>query len=92
MDVAIFNSTRQIGLYNVYYLLFLGKRIYLNSESVVYKYFMEQDIDVSDYKMLDVLEFKQIYKMSDRDKIFNYINRTINNPEYLVKAWSKAFN
>ena len=92
MDAAIYNSKRQIGLYNIYYLLFLGRRIYLNSESVVYKYFLEQDIDVSDFKMIDSLSFKQLYRKSERDKVFDYINRTINNPEYLVNAWSKVFN
>lgn len=91
VDVAFFNSNRQQALGNIYVLLFLGTKIYLNEESGLVEKFKEMKAKVFSYKSINNLSFDQIYYLSQQDKKNNKrVSRLLLDRKQITKQWESV--
>ena len=64
VDIAIMNHRRQQGLGNVLSLLYLGKKIYIRSETTPYKYLISLGISIFDTKEIGKQDFNAFKTLS----------------------------
>lgn len=94
IDIAVFNTHRQIGLGNIWPLLFFGKKIFLPSESVMFKYFREKCINIGKYEDIENMVFEELISQC-KPELSNgkrYIIQHHLNLEKKVEMWSEVFN
>lgn len=91
IDIAIFNNDRQQALGNIYLLLYFGKKVFIRSDTTMWKHFTEE----LDTHIYDVLKIKDINfsQLKTIDKNINLINREnirkIYTEEYAINIWEK---
>ena len=81
IDVAIFNNNRQQATENIETLLYLGAKVYINSNTTMAQYYFEE----LEMKMYEV---KDIYNMDFHDLYYVNEECTLNNRMKLDKLWS----
>ncbi len=59
IDIAIMSCERPIALANIYYLLYMGKKVYLPKNSIQYKYFSKGGYKVFDSDTIDDLSWEE---------------------------------
>jgi dTDP-N-acetylfucosamine:lipid II N-acetylfucosaminyltransferase len=92
IDVAIFNTQRQIGLGNLAPLRYMEKKIFLPAGSVMYQYFRSQGIDVCDYNEIKIMDFNRFTQPVDMKKAKDLMKSGVTNISLKVEMWSKVFN
>ena len=91
IDVAYFLLERQAALGNLMRLIYMGKRIYLPSNTVMYDFFRSQDIDIADANTVIQKTFDEFIKPINNTTPPQYIlDRT--NPNKVVEKWRYIFN
>lgn len=91
IDIAIFNTTRQIGLGNISPMLYMEKKIYMPKDSVMYNFYRSQQVDIWDYNEIanfDYSEFIQPLKFKGGQK---YIVENELDLEHKIDMWNKVF-
>jgi hypothetical protein len=91
IDIAIFNTDRQIGLGNIMPLMYWGKKIFMPSSSVMYKFFQLHNIDISDYSKITDMNYGDFIRSVDMSGGKRYIETNIMDKDKLIKMWSKVF-
>jgi len=91
VDIAIFNTFRQIGLGNIHPLLFMGKKIFLPENSIMYKFFRSRDINIKNYNEIKKMDFNQFTQPINMEKAKEYIQEYVDF-EKRKKMWEKVFN
>lgn len=91
MDIAIFNFQRPIYLDMLFYLLYLEKKVYLSSESVVYKSLSEIGLKLFDIEDIGKESFEEIIKTEDLASNRKIIDKITSN-EYIQIYWKKCFS
>lgn len=94
VDVAIFDNPRQIALGNIWKLAFLGKKIFLNDDSII-----KNALDllglkthyVSEIDKMTFQEFSSQLSLNDIDRLHSY-GDTFVNEHNIEQAWRTAFN
>lgn len=91
IDIAIFNNDRQQALGNIYLLLYFGKKVFIRSDTTMWKHFTEKlGVHVYDALKIKNINFSQFKTI---DKNINLINREytrkIYTEEYAVTIWEK---
>lgn len=91
VDVAVFDSERQIALGNIYPLMYMKKPIYLTREGIMFQYFNEINLSV---KAIDELEQVQalsdmLYDVSEENYTFA---KQYYNMESFHQEWEKIFH
>lgn len=61
VDVCVFDTFRQLGLGNIYYLMACNKSIYLNADGIMYDYF--KNIGLSVKRVLDIDKINCVEKL-----------------------------
>lgn len=80
IDVAVFYHNRQQGTGNIEILSYLGKKLYIRSDTTTWKHYVIRDhCRFYDAKNLESLSFKQFVSVNDEDITNNY--------EYFRKIW-----
>lgn len=92
MDIAIFNTPRQIGLGNILPLLYMGKKIFMPSSSVMYEFYKEYDVEICDYAEIKQMDFENFSSKVDGDSGKKYVEEYITDKEKLIEMWKKVFN
>lgn len=92
MDIMILNCDRQIGLGNIYPLLYMDKKVYLPHTSVMFEYFSSKGIYIEDYNKLYNSSYSQFIEDFDIGPIKQLMNDTILDNVKLVNRWKKIFN
>jgi dTDP-N-acetylfucosamine:lipid II N-acetylfucosaminyltransferase len=92
IDIAIFNTLRQIGLGNVNPLLYMEKKIFMPAGSVMYDYYKSLNIDICDYQQLQKQDFNSFIEPVDMSNAKHYIKLIATNKDEKIKMWSKVFN
>lgn len=89
VDVAVFNNNRQQATANIEILSYLGKKVYVRSDTTTWGHYVERDkcaiFDTLKIKSMEFNEFKRIEE--DNIKInVSYFSR-IWNEAYIKKLW-----
>lgn len=91
VDIAIFNNDRQQALGNIYALLYLNKKVYIRSDTTMFKHFIDEfDIKLCNVLQIKNLEFEEFIKMEppkNKSKI-----SLVFEESYLKGIWDKNFN
>ncbi len=91
IDIAIFNTTRQIGLGNISPMLYMEKKIYMPKDSVMYNFYRSQQVDIWDYNEIinfDYNEFTQPLRFKGGRK---YIVDNELDLNHKIDMWNKVF-
>lgn len=93
MDIGIFNNDRQQGFGNINELLFLKKKVYLNSGNTLWGYYKEMNIKVYPIDEIKDISFNEFINISDnvRDKNHQLIKHRFSN-EYTKEIWDDVFS
>jgi len=91
IDIAIMNHQRQQGLGNVLSLLYLGKKVYLRSDTTSFKFLLSLGIKLYDTITIKSLTFEQFCYMDKETKEKNYqiIKKEFSNESY-ISMWKKV--
>lgn len=76
MDIAIFNNNRQQGLGNMWVLFYMGKKVFIRSDSTMWSHFKEV-VDVEVWKFEEIvnynfMQFAEINPTNNREKIVEF--------------------
>lgn len=91
VDVAIFDHTHQSALSNIYYLLYLNKKIYLNNKGIIAQGMKLEGIEFAYTNDIGNISFEELSKINNcnRGKLFAkyYIDS-----KNIVSQWAKTIN
>lgn len=94
MDIAIFNMIRQQALGNIYILMQIGSKVFLNSEGLLWDYFVKDlKCEVSKVNEISRSSFEEFIEFSEREKQNNrdLIHKNFSK-ENSIMQWEKIFN
>lgn len=93
IDISVFNHKIQQGLGNVYVLLALKKKVYLDSDISSFKYYDELGINIYDTKKIEDLSFENFQSNNEKVVLENYklILNDISE-KTIYKEWEIVFN
>lgn len=94
VDVAIFNNNRQQGTGNIEILGYLGKKIFVRSDTTTWKHYVGRDRCIFfDVLMIGDMTFKDFKEFSDEDKMINenYFQK-IWDINYVKSLWDDVIN
>jgi dTDP-N-acetylfucosamine:lipid II N-acetylfucosaminyltransferase len=88
IDIALFNHSYQQGMGNMIAALSLGKKVYINSFTTPYEYFINLGLYV--YKTDDKIDLSTMHK----DKAESNIRaiESFFTEQMLINSWTKVFN
>lgn len=90
IDVAVFNTNRQIGMGNLTILLYMEKKIYFPKKSIMYRYFSEEGLSVKKYEDIKNEKISEFSKKNSDGYSKNYAEKMLNEKE-LVQEWKNVF-
>ncbi|NLZ66424.1 MAG: TDP-N-acetylfucosamine:lipid II N-acetylfucosaminyltransferase [Clostridiaceae bacterium] len=91
VDIAIFNTDRQIALGNIHPLLYMGKTIYLPRESVLSKHYRAHGVPIADYESLATSSYDDFATPRDAAKSRAYVETYELDMERFISDWSDVF-
>jgi len=91
IDIAIFNTPRQIGLGNISPLLYMEKKIYIPKGTVMYDFYQSQEIDICDYNKIKNYTFDEFIEPVEMEEGHKYIVDNELNKEKKIQMWSNVF-
>lgn len=92
IDIAIFNTPRQIGLGNISPLLFMEKKVFMPAGSVMYDYYKSLGINVCEYQQVVNLNFAAFTEPIGMKYAKQYIRSEAIDKEKKIDMWCKVFN
>jgi dTDP-N-acetylfucosamine:lipid II N-acetylfucosaminyltransferase len=92
IDIAIFNTPRQIGLGNITPLLYMEKKIFMPAGSVMYDYYRSLNIEICDYGQIDKMEFDWFTKPVDMKNAKRFVESSATNKEVIIEMWQRVFD
>ena len=90
IDIAIFHIDRQIGLGNIYPLMYMQKKIYLKSDGVMYGHFKTEGIDIQPSEKLWDMTFDELVQDVDMSAATNYIS-SLQDTAANITRWNNVF-
>lgn len=91
IDIAIFNTTRQIGLGNISPMLYMEKKIYMPKGSVMYDFYSSQQVDIWDYNEIDNLDYSEFIQPLRFKGGRKYIVDNELDLKHKINMWDKVF-
>lgn len=93
IDICVFNHKLQQGLGNVYILLALQKKVFMDSSISSFRYYNELGIKIYDTKKINESSFEDFRDQKRQDTINNY-NLILNDisEKTIYQEWKKVFN
>lgn len=86
VDIAIFDHTHQSALSNIYYLLYLNKKIFLNEKGIIAKALSKEGIDYSRISDIPHMSYHEFGKKGKRITGKEFAKRHI-DPEVIKGVW-----
>ena len=94
IDIAIFDYKHSAALGNIYKLLYLGKKLYLNKNGIIYKGISEYK-DIPIFKTQDIGcsydDFSKLLTADEKDRCNEYAKWHISD-KAILKLWKDFFN
>ena len=94
VDIAVFNTQRQIGLSNVNSHAFRNVKLYMPQTCPMYQYYKDCGVPVQDYTDLKDIDFetlKKPVKTTDPERFEEYIN-SLQNMNKKVGYWETVYS
>lgn len=91
MDIAIFNNNRQQATANIEILSYLGKKIFIRSDTTTWKHYVERDkCAFYDTLQIQTMDFNTLHLFSEAEAKLNkkYFSK-IWDLTYIKKIWDK---
>lgn len=92
IDIAIFNTTRQIGLGNITPLLYMEKKIYIPKGTVMYDFYKAQKINICDYSDINKMNYDSFIEPVNMNNAKEYVTLNSLNKEKKNEMWNNVFN
>lgn len=92
IDIAIFNTPRQIGLGNIGPMLYMQKKIYMPQRSVMYEHYHSLGINICNYDDIAKSSFAEFIKPVSMETGKEYIIENSINKDKKVEMWAKVFD
>ena len=89
IDIAVFNVNRPIGLANIIYMLYMGKKVFLPANSPHYKFFKEIGLPVFKTEDIDFMTYDEFIRPVDT-QVSNWIIKRL-SPGEGIKNWDNLF-
>lgn len=89
-DIAIFHIDRQIGLGNIYPLMYMQKKIYLKTDGVMYGYFKADGIDIQPSEKLWDITFEELVQDVDMSAATDYV-ASLQDTDANIVRWNHVF-
>lgn len=90
MDIAVFSLYRQAALGNIIRLLYMGKKVFLPKNSVMYDFFAENGVEIYDTEAIADMSYEEFTAPLKGPVPHPFIVRMMNAPD-LVNAWDGVF-
>ncbi|HNS20236.1 MAG TPA: TDP-N-acetylfucosamine:lipid II N-acetylfucosaminyltransferase [Sedimentisphaerales bacterium] len=92
IDILVFNHSRQQGLFNLNYMLFQGKKVFLRPETTTYAMLKELGIEVGDTDSIATLSFREFASMepSARQRNIELAQQHL-SMECAADQWNRLF-
>lgn len=92
VDIAIFNHERQQGLGNILALLYLGKKVYIRSDTTPWEYFINKDIKAYDTLRINLQTFEEFSELGNNINTSNIkvLKHEFSNENY-INMWTSVF-
>jgi len=93
VDVAIFNTQRQIGLANINRLIFNNTKIYMCNNNPMYSFFRDNGINIQDFKDLKTIDYSLFVRPSIPLNEFKFKDYRENyvNMKKRVELWKNIY-
>lgn len=94
IDIAIFNTSRQIALANIHKLVWQKTKLFLAEESPMYPYFLDNGVSVEKYEDIQSMSFADFIKpqMQYDEVLFaKYLDERI-HPVVAMRKWEKIYD
>ncbi|MBQ9968240.1 MAG: TDP-N-acetylfucosamine:lipid II N-acetylfucosaminyltransferase [Oscillospiraceae bacterium] len=90
IDIAIFHIDRQIGLGNIYPLMYMQKKLYMKSSGVMYGHFRTDGIDIQPSELLEDISFEELVRDVDMSAATDYVV-SLQDTAANVTRWRHVF-
>lgn len=90
MDIAIFKLHRQAALGNIMKLLYMNKKVYLPSDTVMYDFFKGQGCDIQDFKLVGKIKFEELVEPVSEEHSIQYIKSRVEHKN-IIGMWEYLF-
>ena len=93
IDIAIFDTQRQIGLGNINRLIFRNTKIYMPSNSIMYDYFCSKGVPIQKIELIDDMCFETFRKevFSNNDDHFKEYICSLSDYQNKLNKWIYIF-
>ena len=91
MDIAVFKLDRQAALGNLMNLFYMGKKVYLPSETVMYDFFASQEVEIHDTKLIETMSFSEFSSIDKNASSLKYITERTDS-QIIVNKWRHIFD
>ncbi|NVO08369.1 MAG: TDP-N-acetylfucosamine:lipid II N-acetylfucosaminyltransferase [Bacteroidales bacterium] len=93
VDIAIMNHQRQQGLGNLISILWLGKKVFVRSDTTTFSYFKSEGIAVWDTLDIKNQSFESFILMNPNDAIKNKtLVLNVFSEHHYIELWSNVFS
>lgn len=94
VDIAIFNTQRQIALGNINRMIFRNVKLYMPADSVMYKYFSSEGVPIQAFDAIINMSFEKFIskqEVKNRELFENFI-KGISNMDIKVNYWKDIYD
>ena len=70
-DVGVFNQNRQQGMGNIIYMLAMGKKVYIDKDTAMWKTYNERGYSINETSQLNGIEIEELIRIDDADSVHN---------------------
>jgi hypothetical protein len=88
--VGIYNNNRQQGMGNISAMLYLGKKVYLRSDTSMYENYSKQGFYIHDVNELDDISIEDLIKFDEKNHNIE-IADSLNDMDDAVAKWRNVF-
>jgi len=92
VDISVMNHRRQQGLGNILSLLYLGRKVFLRSETSSFSFFKRHNCLVYDTKTIDRMTYSQFTEPLPEDHSNRDYTQFIMSEDNYFNLWSKLIN
>lgn len=91
IDIAVFDTTRQIGLGNINKLIYMQKKLFMFPNSVMYNYYTSNKVCIYDCTTIGKISFIDFISNTNSASGVEFIKERLLNKERKIEQWRSIF-